>query len=186
MLIVSAHDGYPRHLNSGADFIEVDIRRTREGVVVISHDELRPDRKYVPFDEVLDAACGKIGIQLDLKEGGYEIELITHALEKCTQDKLVVTTHNYEVLRRIKEQFHDLRTGLTRERPEQTDADFLCLDQQWVTDESLRYCEQRGIDVWVWTVDKRRLMERLVAGGRIKGLITNRPDRALKLRSARS
>ena len=137
-------------------------------------------------DEVLDAACGKIGIQLDLKEGGYEVELITRALEKCTQDKLVVTTHNSEVLRRIKEQFHDLRTGLTREHPEQTDADFLCLDQQYVTNESLSFCEQRGIDVWVWTVDNRRLMERLVAGGRIRGLITNRPDRALKLRSARS
>jgi glycerophosphoryl diester phosphodiesterase len=186
VLIVSAHNGYPRHLSSGADFIEVDIRRTREGVVVISHDELEGDRRYVSFDEVLDAVCGNIGLQLDLKEHGYEVELITRALEKCTEDQLVVTTHNSESLRGIKARFPDLRTGLTREHPEQTDADFICLDQKYVTNESLSFCEQHELDVWVWTVDDRRLMERLIRGGRIKGIITNRPDQALKLRSARS
>ena len=35
-------------------------------------------------------------------------------------------------------------------------------------------------------VDATSLMRRLVSSGRIQGIITNRPDRALKLRSARS
>jgi len=186
VLIVSAHDGYPRHLNSGADFIEVDVRRTEEGVVVIAHDVLRPDRNYVSLDKVLEAACGKIGIQIDLKESGYEAELINHALKKCAPNKVVVTTPDYESIRRIKAQFPEILAGLTRRHVEQTDADFLCLDQQYVTNEGLSFCEQNNIDVWVWTVDDRSLMRRLVASGRIQGLITNRPDRALKLRSARS
>ncbi len=186
MLIVSAHNGYPRHLNSGADFIEVDVRRTREGVMVISHDALRPDRRYVSFDAVIEAAAGNIGIQLDLKESGYEVELVTRALEKCAPDKVVVTTQDYESIRKIKAKFPEIQAGLTRRRAEQTDADFLCLDQQYVTNEALSFCEQNGIDVWVWTVDDMNLMRRLVASGRLDGLITNRPDRALKLRSARS
>jgi len=186
VLIVSAHNGYPRHVNSGADFIEVDVRRTREGVMVISHDALRPDRRYVSFDDMLDAARGKIGIHLDLKETGYEVELINRALEKCPPEKVVVTTQDHESIRKIKEKFPKILAGLTRRRVEQTDADFLCLDQQYVTNEALSFCEQNGIDVWVWTVDDMSLMRRLVASGRLDGLITNRPDRALKLRSARS
>ena len=186
MLIVSAHNGYPRHLNSGADFIEVDVRRTKAGVVVVAHDALRLDRPYVTFDEVLEAACGKIGIQIDLKEAGYEVELVTRALEKCALDRVVVTTPDYESIRKIKEKFPEIRAGLTRRHVEQTDAGFLCLDQQYLTNEALSFCEQNNIDVWVWTVDDMRLMRRLVSSGRVEGIITNRPDRALKLRSARS
>jgi len=186
VLIVSAHNGYPRHLNSGADFIEVDVRRTKAGVVVLAHDALRLDRQYDTFDEVLDAACGKIGIQIDLKETGYEVELVTRALERCAPDKVAVTTPDYESIRKIKEKFPEIRAGLTRRHVEQTDADFLCLDQQYVTNEALSFCEQNNIDVWVWTVDDMSLMRRLVSSGRIQGVITNRPDRALKLRSARS
>ena len=105
MLIVSAHDGYPRHLNSGADFIEVDIRRTAQEVLVLAHDVLQPNRKYVELDEVLDAACGKIGLQLDLKEEGYEVALMNRVLEKCAPDKVVVTTDQAESLRKIKAAF---------------------------------------------------------------------------------
>src|SRR5438034_7813120 len=80
-VIVSAHDGYPRWVNSGADFIEIDIRCTPNRVIVLAHDELEPGAKYVTFQEVVDAACGRIGIHLDLKEAGYEVELIRMALE---------------------------------------------------------------------------------------------------------
>jgi len=47
-------------------------------------------------------------------------------------------------------------------------------------------CERSGRKVWIWTVDDKRLMRRFIADPRVAGLITNRPDRALKLRSARS
>ncbi|TMG57593.1 MAG: hypothetical protein E6H83_14735 [Chloroflexi bacterium] len=63
VLIVSAHDGYPRHLNSGADFIEVDVRRTEEGVVVIAHDVLRPDRNYVSLDKANRSAGSKLSFR---------------------------------------------------------------------------------------------------------------------------
>src|SRR2546426_347748 len=106
--------------------------------------------------------------------------------KRCTPDKVVVTTPDYESILKIKEKFPEIRAGLTRRHVEQTDADFLCLDQQYVTNEALSFCEQNNIDAWVWTVDDMSLMRRLVASGRIQGLITNRPDRALKLRSARS
>jgi glycerophosphoryl diester phosphodiesterase len=181
-VIVSAHNGYPHWLNSGADFIEVDIRRTSQEVIVLAHDVLQPARKYVELDEVLDAACGKIGLQLDLKEEGYEVALMNRVLEKCPPDKVVVTTDKAESLRKIKAAFPKVRTGLTRRHVEATDADFIALDQAYVTDQALSF----GVPIWLWTVDDTRLMERIFKDGRAAGLITNRPDRALRLRLGRS
>ena len=186
MLIVSAHQGYPRLLNSGADFLEVDIRRTKDGVIVISHDEPRLGGEHVTLDELLGAAAGRIGLQLDLKEAGYEVELIRSALERLPPEKLVVTTEMEDSIRLIKEQFPQIRAGLTTQRVEPNHADFIALDQQYASADALALAERYGIKVWVWTVDDRRLMERFVNDRRVEGLITNRPDVALKLRTARS
>ena len=181
-MIVSAHNGYPNWLNSGADFIEVDIRRNEHGVIVLAHDILQPNRTYVALEEVLDAAWGKIGLQLDLKEAGFEFDLMERVLEKIPSESIAVTNDNSESLRQIKERYPNVRTGLTRRHAEPTDADFLALDQAFLNDSDLA----SGKPVWVWTVDNPRQMRRFFADGRIAGLITNRPDRALQLRSGRS
>ena len=186
MLIVSAHQGYPRLLNSGADFLEIDIRRTEDGTLVISHDEPRPGAKHVTLNEVLDAAAVRIGLQLDLKETGYEVELIRSALERLPPEKLVVTTEMEDSIRLIKDQFPEIRAGLTTQRVEPNHANFIALDQRYASDDALATAERYGIKIWVWTVDDRRLMERFISDRRVEDLITNRPDVALKLRRARS
>jgi glycerophosphoryl diester phosphodiesterase len=40
--------------------------------------------------------------------------------------------------------------------------------------------------LWIWTVDDRRLMERFMKDKRVEAIITDRPNLALRLRSARS
>lgn len=185
-MIVSAHDGYPRWLDSGADFIEVDVRRTRDGVVVLAHDELRDGESHPRFEELLERAEGRVGLQLDLKEEGYELEVVEAALRRFPPDRLAVTTGVDASLRRVKGRFPDVRTGLTRQQVEKTDHDFIALDQRHAGSDALDFCAREGISVWLWTVDDRRTMERFIADGRIAGLITNRPDVALGLRSAGS
>jgi glycerophosphoryl diester phosphodiesterase len=180
-VIVSAHDGYPRWVNSGADFIEIDIRRTPDGVIVLAHDELKPAGRYVTFKEIVDAACGRIGIHLDLKETGYEVELIRMALEKCPADKLVLTSEDPYSVRIVKEQFPEVRTGITAKDVKETNADFTPLDQQRASEEALDFCARNQIPVWVWTVDDKRQIKRYIDDERIEGIITNRPDLALKL-----
>jgi glycerophosphoryl diester phosphodiesterase len=180
-VIVSAHDGYPRWVNSGADFIEIDIRRTPDGLIVLAHDELETGAKHVTFKEVVDAACGRIGIHLDLKEAGYEVELIRMALEKCPAERLVLTSENPDSVRIVKQQFPDVRTGITAKDVKATSADFTPLDQQHASEEALEFCARNQIPVWVWTVDDARLMKRFIRDDRIAGIITNRPDVALKL-----
>src|SRR5207248_9999847 len=58
--------------------------------------------------------------------------------------------------------------------------------KQYASADALALAERYGIKVWVWTVDDRRLMERFIKDRCVEGLITNRPDVALKLRTARA
>jgi glycerophosphoryl diester phosphodiesterase len=176
-VIVSAHDGYPRWLSSGADYIEVDVRRRRDGVIVLSHDELRPGDAPIRFEEVVDRACG---LQLDLKEAGFELELMRAALARCPARNLAVTTDLKQSLRIIKREFPEVRTGLTARHVEDFGADFFALDHTHVAESDLR----AGREVWLWTVDDSRMIERYIQDERIAGIITNRPDLVLSLRSA--
>jgi len=169
-VIVSAHDGYPRHLNSGADFIELDIRRTPEGLIVLAHDPIEAGRRYITFDEVLARTPPSVGLHLDLKERGFEVQL----LEQALTHPVVVTPDFYASAEVIKRDHPQVRVS---------PIDFVTLDQRYADEQTLN---DSGKPVWVWTVDDKRLMERFMKDKRVEAIITNLPERALALRSARS
>ena len=169
-MLVSAHAGYPRWLDSGGDFIEIDVRRDARGVIVDAHDPPEPGADHVTFEQILQAAAGRIGLHLDLKEAGFEVELVTRALERFPAYRVVVTPDFEESGRVIKQNFPDVRVS---------PIDFVTHDQQYPL-------PNEGKPIWVWTVDDPNLMRRLMQDKRVECLITNRPDLALRLRTARS
>ena len=189
-MLISAHDGYPRWLESGADFLEIDVRRTADGLTVLSHDEPQPAVDHLGFDEVLRAAARRVGLQLDLKEPGYEIEVVRHALESVAPEQLAVTTAIDESIRMLKDHFPEIRAGLTLgeqlaestvRRVERCHADFIALNHHY-----LRWYKGFTVPIWVWTVDDERSMKRYLNNDRVEAIITNRPDIALRLRKDRS
>ena len=170
-MIVSAHDGYPRLLRSGADFIEVDVRRDAGGVIVLAHDDLQPGVRYPTLDECLRDLDDSSGLHLDLKEDGFELELVTRMLERLPPESIVATPDFGTSIRLIKERFPEIRVS---------PIDFVAVEHGHV--EADAYPD---VPVWVWTVDDTKEMKRYFQDPRIEGIITNRPDLALKLRKAR-
>lgn len=165
-MIVSAHDGYPRLLHSGADFIEVDIRRNSDGVIILAHDEPEPGRGYPTLDQALADNDGRAGLHLDLKEAGYEAELLGRVLQELPPERVVATPDFDESIRAIKQRFPEIRVS---------PLDFVAVDQRFI---------DRPYDrpIWVWTVNDKRRMRQLMKDPRIECIITDRPDLALKLR----
>jgi len=155
------------------------------------------------FDELLDVAAGRVGLHLDLKEPGYEAEVVRAALDRCPVERLVVTSGEHEI-RAIKQEYPDVRVGLSigddvrrlapwlklrmrlselfpRARLERSRADFVAVHQQLADLSMLRYCASHGLPAWVWTVDDEPSMARYLADPRVSTLITNRPDLAMSL-----
>lgn len=189
-MLISAHDGYPRWLESGADLLEIDIRRKADGTIILSHDEPQPGVDHVRFDAVVHDVSGRVGLQLDLKEPGYEIDVVRHALASISPDRLAVTTAIDDSIRNVKEHFPEIRGGLTLGeelsestlmRIERCHADFIALDHRY-----LRWYKGFTMPIWVWTVDDKRSMKRYLETSGVEAIITNRPDAALRLRKDRS
>ena len=219
----SAADRYRHAIALGVDSVEFDVRKTKDRVTMICHDDCtasgRPIREYaygdltqelggeaLTFDELLELAAGRVGLHLDLKETGDAEEVVQRALAAAPIDRLVITSGD-DAIRAIKEQFPDVTAGLSlgdellgalpwvrvrtrlsevfpRRRLERCHADFVAVHHRLAEINVLRHCARHGIPAWVWTVDEEAMIARFMADERVAAVITNRPEVALRLRSA--
>ena len=216
-----AAERYRRAIALGVDYVEFDVRRTADGVNVVHHDphtasghlirdlahkdladELGPEA--LTLDEIFELAGGRVGLQIDLKEVGYEADIVRLARAHSSPDRFVITGAD-EVIRAVKEQFPDVRAGLTlgedvtglapwlkvgtrlselfpRRRLERCHANFASVHRQLARARVLAYCARRRMPAWVWNVDEEADIVRFMKDLRVAVLITNRPDIALRLR----
>lgn len=233
--LISAHRGscgvaglpaaerYDRAIELGVDYVELDVRRTADGLYVNYHDDMTPSRRpttsltyadlrselgsdLLTLVELLDVVAGRAGLHVDLKEPGYESEIVSMVLAHRSGVRFVVTTGDVDSIRTVKERFPNVEAGLTLgtdmrdahawatmterlaelfpgPRLKRSHADFVAAHQQLARIRLLRYCKRRGMAAWVWTVDEPAEIARFMADPRVTTLITNRPDVALGLRA---
>lgn len=139
--LISAHEGgrrvegesaaqrYRNAIALGVDFVEFDVRRTKDGVTVIFHDDGTVSGRAIrgfdyrdltdelgsealTFDELLDIAAGHVGLHLDLKETGYEASVVRAVLDRSALDQFVITSGD-AAIRTIKDEFPQVRAGLS-------------------------------------------------------------------------
>jgi glycerophosphoryl diester phosphodiesterase len=125
-----AAERYGRAIELGVDYVELDARRTVDGVFVNYHDDLTPSRRspgslayrelkselgseLLTLEELLDLVEGQAGVHVDLKDPGYEAETVSAILARCPESGFVVTTGDAEGIRTIKETFPTVRAGIT-------------------------------------------------------------------------
>src|SRR5260370_39498545 len=95
-----------RAIAMGVDFVEIDIRRTPDGVFISYHDDHMPsgravrDLTYAALEnelggellkagDVLEMVDGKIGLHVDVKEDGYEPDVLRFVQAGCTRSGVV-------------------------------------------------------------------------------------------------
>ena len=126
-------EAFTNAIAAGADMVEFDVRRTRDGELIVFHDsrvggtvtgdltrdEIASVKGVRPplFAEVLGACAGQIRLDVELKEDGYVPEAMTllrAALDKAGADaaEQVVTSFLPAVVARAKDAFPDVSTGL--------------------------------------------------------------------------
>lgn len=187
-------------LDSGADYVELDVRRSRAGTLVVRHD--RPaGEEHHRLADALRTVRGRARAHLDLKEEGHEEEVLSLAEEvfgSGGREEYVVTTRSARSIARVKALAPDVRCALSVGRSpwrpgfaadlfpvgrvRDCGADWVALEHRLAGLGVLERCARAGLPAMVWTVNDPRALRRFLADPRIAVVITDLPRTALELR----
>ncbi|MBM3859262.1 MAG: glycerophosphodiester phosphodiesterase [Verrucomicrobia bacterium] len=187
-------------LSLGVDFVEMDVHETRDGKLVVFHDyrlgrlcgvaarvcdttmaEMKRLNPLIPsLREALLACRGRARVLVEIKRAdpvkvaamiaacGMEREVIVFALSMVRMKTLAAANPRIArfalVARRLPETLSFTAGGIGADKR---------LIRSMADVERIH---RRGWKLFVWTVNRRADMERLIAWG-VDGLITNYPDR---------
>ena len=191
----------------GCDAIEIDVRRTGDGQIVLVHDarvrlrtvnrldhqklQARMKVGQAPLLEaVLERAAGRILVDIELKEDGYVDDVMDAIHRHLTPDRYVVTSFNDRILTQVKRRTPEARTGLLlaprrhrdlEQRLQATGATFIAPHVSLTRTSLFPWAAERGIPLWVWTVNDHRALRAALHDERVAAVITDEPERALVL-----
>ncbi len=201
-------EAYEAAIALGADMIELDVRRTRDGQLVAFHDarvktvptsSLRYDSLRIKgtrvrpplLTDVLSLAKDRIALNLEVKETGYVEETIAllrpFGLERC-----LLSSFLDQVVLEAKTVAPELRTGLLiaagfrralTTRLPASKADCLGLHRRLADATALARAAAAGVPCVIWTVNGPRALDRYLGHPAVEGVITDRPVRALERRA---
>lgn len=220
-------EAYRSALGTGAEYVEFDVRKTADGVLVAYHDEVVAgsgrrvlDLSYqqlcdllgrpVPLvGEVMELVSGRAVGHVDLKEAGYEDEVVSLASDVFGPGGFVVSTQEDRSVVAIRKRHPRVRTALSlgrglRRQPlplpdkarirhselfalrriRDCGADWVAVHHWLARLTVLRLCHRLRIRTMVWTVNHYGLMRTLLADRRVDVLVTDHPQRAVAVRAA--
>jgi glycerophosphoryl diester phosphodiesterase len=202
---------------AGASWVEIDVRRTADGVVVLGHDPTwlrtagNPRRvrdltweatrrldagawKGYPgvappsLDAVL-LACPALHIDVELKDPADDPDLAATVRDVVrahgAASRVVLTSFDHACIDALAETATDLSLGYIAATPlgRIHPGVRLCALQADLVEQRpacVAAAREAGCKVWVWTVDDVERARRL-ARQRVDGIVTNDPERFLKL-----
>ncbi len=213
-------ESFEKAMALGADMIEFDVRRTKDNVLIVYHDKMiqghsikdltyagisqtaRNQGFAIPtVEEVLRWARGKIKLDVELKEEGYEREIVELVLGYFKEDQFVITSFNDASLSFVKGRYPDIKTGLIlgREIPsyhiltrfqeffpmkrcKKARADFLVAHLKLLRVGFLERARRNHLPVFVWAVNAEETIWKFLHDRRVYAIITDKPDLAVSLR----
>jgi len=194
----------------GADAVELDVRRSSDGVLVVHHNPHYGDGRLVagtawadtPDDvptlaEALDA-CEGMWVNVEIKNDpeepdfdptdGIADETIAHLLARGDDDRWLISCFRLETVDRCRALAPHIKTAwLCVEAPEGIGNTLIKKGHlalhPWVamlTRATIDECHAAGVQVNTWTCDDPARMAELIKWG-IDGICTNVPDVALEV-----
>ncbi len=156
-------DGY-YVVNHDADFERVaGVSKTPAEMTLAEVKELRVDGEPVPtLEDMLDASKDKVILFVELKGENADNQMADDAVriikEKGMQDQAVLISLKYDILDYIEQKYPEMQTGflafISMGEIENTPFDYLALEEEIATDETIAAVHSKGKKLIVWTVNE--------------------------------
>lgn len=194
-----------RHaLELGANAIELDVRKTKDGVLVVIHDDnlkkvfglelpvntaTREELKKATGERIptLDEALRFMGkrpekILVELKETGCEQEALVSIKKEQLMDRVIIVSFHEEALHAVREADPAIETGLIyagHKNPIRTalelKAQYLLPLYRFTHRKNIEDAHKRGLRVIVWTINTKEEIKDYIARG-VDGIASDRAD----------
>lgn len=124
-------EAFQKAIDSGADMVEFDVRKTVDGQLVIIHNpdidgkgiaetsyqELLEIAEKQGFhlptlEEALQALKGRTKLDVEIKEAGYEKEAVEMILKYFDKQDFILISFREKVVEYVKKNFPDIKIGL--------------------------------------------------------------------------
>ena len=189
-----------RAIGLGADAIELDVRRRRDGCLVLHHDDAnRPDAPTLE-EALVVARESDVLLDLDLKVDGLGIDVAEIVSRLSIARRVVCTGTQWDDVARVRSGAPGSRAGVTVPRKgsgllvqasvraterarllRRLDSiarafspDIVALNHHLASRRVVERVHALGAHVWVWTVDDPRDLDRVISLG-VDGICSDRP-----------
>ena len=189
----------------GADMVELDVRKTKDGLLVVHHDATLSykGKKYsianlsiaairianpdvCTLDEALECiAQTGMEVMIEFKISGVEAEVLDCVHRYGLQSRANYGSFTLSVIDKIKALEPSAKTVYIMNKadvlnkvvknPEKYSADFISVSSAILTPTAIYRLHLGGKQVVAWTINTRSEIERFVAMG-VDGITTNFPD----------
>lgn len=190
-------------VRQGVDGIEMDIRQTADGRLIVVHDSVVGDRavqsttyeelialeagKDIPlFEEALEKFGKRTLLDIELKLAGYEEQAVELIRRYTEPDKMMVSGFDVKSLLTVHELLPEAQLGYIYNRTQdesarhQAPVDVVIPQFRLASRQLIEEVHDEGLEVWAWTVNDEAEITRLVRLG-VDGLITDYPDKVIAM-----
>ncbi|MDR3502478.1 MAG: glycerophosphodiester phosphodiesterase [Legionella sp.] len=207
---------FQKAIDIGADIIELDVRQTRDGELAVFHDSKIFGKKIngislaeanrlaasqnftIPIlEQALTLITGKAGLQIEIKDAGYEFETAEAALKYLKPENFFIISFNFKTLKKIKSRFPQINTGLIigtwhtwqwqmlkfllQRQAILTTVDLISINLRLWQAGLAKFIPER-IALTVWNADEPEIIKRLLVDKSVTSIASNVPDLAIKIK----
>lgn len=203
-----------------ADAIELDIRKTKDNQIIVTHDpdyngrlisewnylDLLSETKKNGFEmplliDVLNLFKDRIILDIEIKEEGYEEEIINIILSVMNINQFYIRSFSEKTIKKVKEINNDVYSilligelkpkygiiGRFREifpkgKILRSNCDAVSPHYRLLLLGFVRRMHRKNLKVYAWTINDDKIMKK-VFKKKVDGIVTNYPDIALKVKN---
>jgi glycerophosphoryl diester phosphodiesterase len=213
-------EAFQKAIDLGIPQIEFDLRMSQDGHLISYHDcsidnikisDLPYDRLQsiadkrgfqIPlFEDILKLCCNRISLDIEIKEEGYEEQIVSITTQYLDYSSFVMKSFNDGSIRKIKNLDPKIKVGLllggsiegrfpvfailSQFFPEyrifKTGADFVAPNFRLLKFGFSWRMKKIDKEIYVWTVNQERQLLKLMQNKYITAIITDKPELALNL-----